>query len=187
MINKLILAVVFSWLFAASFTVGSQTQSNSTKTTHEQIGKDVYVIGVAVKTTNQNGQSSKDIEALWLKFWNENVQKQIPNKVSDDIYAIYFDYETDFEGNYTTLVGLPTSSLENIPEGFVGITIKASNYQKFVSRGKMPDAVFSTWLEIWHNKELNSKRSYKADFTIHGKKYYDGDNAEVETFISLRQ
>ena len=80
---------------------------------------------------------------------------------------------------------LQVNSLKNIPKGFVGITIEKAEYQKFVSKGKMPDAVFNTWLEIWQNKTLN--RSYKFDFTIHGKKYYDGENAEVETFISVKQ
>ena len=49
----------------------------------------------------------------------------------------------------------------------------------------MPEAVFNTWMEIWQNKKLN--RAYKADFTIHGEKYYDGDKAEVETFISVKE
>ncbi len=144
-----------------------------------------HVIGIATRTTNENGQSAKDIEELWGRFWGEKIQEQIPNKVTDDIYAIYTDYETDFTGPYTTIVGLPVSSLENIPEGFVGMTIETAMYQKFVSKGKMPEAVFNTWLEIWQNKNLN--RAYKADFTVHSKKYYDGDNAEVETFISLKE
>lgn len=144
-----------------------------------------YIVGISVRTTNQNGQSAKDIEALWGKFWGEEIQKQIPNKLSDDIYAVYTDYETDFNGPYTTIIGLPVSSLKDIPKGFVGITIEKAQYQKFVSKGKMPAAVFNTWLEIWNNKNL--KRAYKADFTVHGKKYYDGDNAEVETFISVKE
>lgn len=67
----------------------------------------------------------------------------------------------------------------------MGITIKKNTYQKFVSKGKMPKAVLATWMEIWQNKDLN--RTYNADFTVHGKKYYDGENAEVETFISVKK
>ncbi|MDQ1090232.1 GyrI-like domain-containing protein [Siphonobacter sp. SORGH_AS_1065] len=146
--------------------------------------QEFYVIGISTRTTNANGQSAKDIEALWGRFWGEDIQKQIPNKVSDDIYAVYTDYETDFTGSYTTLIGLPVRSLETIPKGFVGMTIETSVYQKFISKGKMPEAVFNTWVEIWGNKDL--KRAYKADFTVHGIKYHDGDQAEVETFISLQ-
>lgn len=174
-------------LMLISFTAQSQTHPKTLKTMNNQTIQKFYVIGISTRTTNENGQSAKDIEALWSKFWGEEIQKQIPNKVNDEIYAVYTDYETDFTGAYTTIVGLPVSSLENIPKGFVGMTIETMVYQKFVSKGKMPEAVFNTWLEIWGNKELNLKRAYKADFTIHGKKYYDGDKAEVETFISVKE
>lgn len=145
-----------------------------------------YVIGISTRTTNENGQSANDIEALWGRFWGEDIQKQIPAKISDDIYAVYTDYETDFTGPYTTIIGLVVSSLENIPQGFTGLTIETSVYEQFVSKGKMPEAVFNTWLEIWGNEGLNLKRAYQADFTVHGKKYHDGDQAEVETFISVK-
>lgn len=144
-----------------------------------------YIIGISARTTNANGQSAKDIEALWEKFWGEEIQNQIPNKLSDDIYAVYTNYETDFTGQYDTIIGLPVNSLDHIPAGMLGITIETDMYNKFVSKGKMPETVFNTWLEIWGNKEFNLKRAYKADFTIHDKKYYDGDNAEVETYISV--
>lgn len=180
--NLIISALIFS-----SFAAKSQKQSNKFKTMNNQTIKKFHVIGISTRTTNRNGQSAKDIETLWSKFWSEEIQKQIPNKISDEIYAVYTDYESDFTGCYTTIVGLPVNSLADIPEGFVGITIDASLYQKFVSKGKMPEAVFNTWLEIWGNKELNLKRAYKADFTIHGKKYYDGNKAEVETFISIKE
>ncbi|MEE9362231.1 MAG: GyrI-like domain-containing protein [Cellulophaga sp.] len=143
-----------------------------------------HVIGISIRTTNENGQSAKDLETLWGKFWGDEIEKQIPNKANDNIYAVYTDYETDFTGFYTVIIGLPVSSLENIPEGFVGLTIENDVYQKFESKGKMPEAVLNTWVEIWQNKNLN--RAYKSDFTIHGKKYYDGDNAQVETFISVK-
>ena len=83
------------------------------------------------------------------------------------------------------IIGMPVSSLEQIPEGYEGITIEKDNYKKYVSKGKMPEAVVKTWMEIWEEKTL--KRAYKADFTVHGKKYFDGDKAEVETFISIKE
>ncbi|MBL7710839.1 MAG: effector binding domain-containing protein, partial [Chitinophagaceae bacterium] len=95
-----------------------------------------YVVGITTRTTNANGQSAKDIETLWGRFWGEEIQKQIPNKVSDDIYAVYTDYETDFTGPYTTLIGLAVSSLDNIPKSFTGLSIETTTYQKFVSKGK---------------------------------------------------
>ena len=153
--------------------------------TNNQILQKFYVLGISTRTINANGQSATDIEALWQKFWTEGIQAKIPNKINDEIYAVYTDYETDFTGEYTTTVGSAVSSLDHIPEGFTGIVIETSSYQKIVSKGKMPEAIFNTWLEIWASKELNAQRAYKADFTIHGEKYDDSDQAEVETYISI--
>ena len=169
-----------------SFTAQSQIQTKTYEEMNNQTIQKFYIVGISTRTTNENGQSAKDIEALWGKFWGEEIQNKIPNKVNNDIYAVYTDYETDYTGAFTTIIGLPVSSLENIPKGFIGITIETAVYDKFISKGKMPEAVFNTWLEIWGNSELNLKRAYKVDFTIHGKKYYDGNNAEVETFISVK-
>lgn len=175
-------------MFAASLLSSFTTiaQIKKSKTMKSQIIEEFKIIGISIRTTNKNGQSAKDIETLWEKFWGEKIQEQIPNKLNEDIYAVYTDYETDFDGAYTTIIGLPVSSLNNVPKGFVGITIRKTKYQKFVSKGKMPEAVVNTWMKIWGNKELNQARAYKADFTIHGKKYYDGNNAEVTTFISVK-
>lgn len=152
---------------------------------HQTIQK-FHVIGISTRTTNANGQAAMDLEKLWTEYWTVKKNVIIPDQISDDIYAIYTDYESDYTGFYTTIIGVPASSLDNIPEGFVGITIETDVYKKFVSKGKMPDAVFNTWLEIWGDEKLNKERAYRADFTIHGQKYYDGDNAEVETFLSIK-
>lgn len=144
------------------------------------------IIGITTTTINTNGQSAIDIEALWLKFWGEEIQNQIPNKISDAIYAVYTDYETDYTGPYSTIIGLSVSTLDQIPDGMVGLTIETANYHKMVSKGKMPEAIGQTWLDIWADKALDAKRAYKADFTVHGEKYYHGDNAEVETYLSVK-
>ena len=39
------------------------------------------VIGISVRTTNENNQAAIDIAALWGKFMNENVLNAIPKKV----------------------------------------------------------------------------------------------------------
>lgn len=45
-----------------------------------------YVSGISVRTINQNGQSEKDMTALWNRFLNEHVFREFWNPVSDDIY-----------------------------------------------------------------------------------------------------
>ena len=182
------MGILYKLMLLACTVISCSTQfkneRDTAKMNHQTIGR-FYVIGISVRTTNANGQSSKDIEAVWQRFWGENIKDKIGGKTSDEIYAVYTDYETDHTGPYTTIIGVPVQTLDKIPEGFVGITIETDLYRKFVSKGKMPEAVFNTWLEIWQNKHLN--RAYRADFTVHGQQYYDGENAIVETFISVKE
>ena len=148
-----------------------------------QVIEQFQVVGISVRTTNANGQAMKDIEALWTRFWGEEIQNQVPNKISDDIYAIYTDYESNYTGAYTMIIGMAVSSLDNIPAGYKGITIPKATYQKFVSKGKMPEAIVKTWMDIWQ-KDDTLNRAYQTDFTVHGPKYFAGDKAEVATFLS---
>lgn len=172
-------------MLTASLLFSLKAESQTKNTMNKQTIQRFNVIGISVRTTNEDGQSTKDIEALWGRFWSEEIPRQIPNNVNNDIYSVYTDYETDVNGPYTVIIGLPVSSLENIPKDFIGVTIEKDKYEKFVSKGKMPEAVLQTWMDIWQDKDL--KRTYNSDFTIHGIKYYGGDNAEVETFISVTE
>ena len=141
------------------------------------------VIGIAIRTTNQDGQSQKDIGQLWQNFFQNNILDQIPNKVSSDIYCIYTDYESDANGAYTTLLGCKVSSLDNIPDGMVGKNIPETAYRLYKSSGKIPEAVLNTWFHIWQSL-IN--RLYLADFDVYGQKSADPNNAEVETYLSVQ-
>jgi len=63
------------------------------------------IVGISVRTTNQNGQAMQDIGNLWQRFFSEQLLAKIPNKVSDAIYSIYTDYQKDYTEPYTCIVG----------------------------------------------------------------------------------
>jgi len=92
-----------------------------------------HVIGLFVRTTNVNNKALKDIGELFGNFVSENISEKIPSKISDDIYCVYTDYESDFNGPYTTVIGCKVSSLTDIPTGLTGITIPESKYQVYKS------------------------------------------------------
>lgn len=142
------------------------------------------VVGIGARISNAGDSAGKEVEALWGKFWGDDIRSKVPNSISDDIYAVYTDYESDHTGAYNLIIGLSVSSTNDIPKGFTSVVIEADVYKKYISKGKMPEAVLNTWFEIWADKDLN--RAYRADFTVHGEKYFDGDKAEVETFISIK-
>ena len=142
------------------------------------------VIGISIRTTNEDGQSGKDIPALWNKFMTEEIQGKIPNKVSEDLFCIYTDYEKDHTKPYTTILGCKVESLDNIPEDMVGKTIESADYEELIAKGNLSDGiVYNKWLEIW-NSDLN--RSFTADFEIYGSKTQNPENAEVDIYIALQ-
>lgn len=141
------------------------------------------VVGIAVKTTNQNGQAQKDISELWQKFFSNNISNRVPNKVSDDIYCVYTDYESDVNGAYTTILGYKVTTLESVPEGLIGKSIPKATYQLYRSKGELPQSVLATWGHIW---QTLIKRRYLADFDVYGQQSQDPSYAEVETYLSVQ-
>ena len=142
------------------------------------------VIGISVRTTNENGQSGKDIPALWNKFMTEGIQQKIPGKISEDIFCIYTDYEKDHTKPYTTILGCKVESLDNIPENMVGKTIESADYEELIAKGNLSEGiVYSKWLEIWNS---NLDRVFTADFEVYGEKVQNPENAEVDIYIAIR-
>lgn len=141
------------------------------------------VIGIAVRTTNENGQSAKDIGNLWAKFMTENIADKIPNKADTSLYCIYTDYEKDFTKPYTALIGYKVENLNEIPEGLTGMSIPGAEYAKFTAKGKdMQKMVGDAWYTIW-NTVL--PRKYTADFEVYSEKAYHPEAAEVDIYVSV--
>ena len=146
--------------------------------------KSFKVIGVSVRTTNENGQSANDIQALWDEFMSEGVANKIPNKIDGEILSIYTNYESDHTKPYDTILGCRVSSLEEIPEGMIGQSFEGGNYGEFISKGDLSQGiVYTTWTEIWE-KDLD--REFTADFEVYGEKAQNPIDAQVNIYIALR-
>ncbi len=133
------------------------------------------------KTTNEDGQSNVACGNLWQKFETENFIERIPNKLSDEIYAVYFDYEGDYTKPFSYFIGCMVDPDTPISNDMKTITIPEDNYVNIISKGKMPDCVANSWKEIWSSK---IDRAYKYDFEIYDERSKDWSNAEVEIFVS---
>ena len=141
------------------------------------------VIGISVRTTNQNGQSAQDIGALWNTFMTNGILDKIPNKVDNTIYSIYTEYESDHTKPYTTILGCIVENLDQIPEGMVGKRFEGGSYLKITANGDLTKGlVAGEWMKIW---ESDMKRVYTADFEVYGEKAQDPTNAEVDFLIAV--
>jgi predicted DNA-binding transcriptional regulator YafY len=142
------------------------------------------VIGISIRTTNENGRAAKEIAELWGRFMNENVLGAIPNKIDGTIYSLYTDYEGDHTQPYSVILGCRVSGLDNIPQGMVGRTFDGGNYVKITARGDLTKGlIVNEWSKIW---EMDLDRAFTADFEVFGEKASDPADAEIDFMIAVK-
>lgn len=142
-----------------------------------------HIIGIAVRTTNENQQALTDIQALWNKFMSENILNQIPNKVDSAVYSLYTNYESDHTKPYTTLLGCRVQHLENIPEDMTGQSFEGGDYVKLTAKGDVTKGmVGNKWGEIW---QMDLDRKYTADFELYAENQQDPTDIVVDFYIAI--
>lgn len=141
------------------------------------------VIGIAIKTTNENGQAAKELAELWDKFISENIAADIPHKLDSTVYSLYTDYEGDHTQPYTAILGCKVAHLDDIPSGMVGKAFPGGNYVKTSAQGDlMKGLIVDAWSKIW---KMELDRAYSVDFEVFGEKAQNPANAEIDFFVSV--
>ncbi|MGY5352940.1 GyrI-like domain-containing protein [Wenyingzhuangia sp. IMCC45533] len=148
------------------------------------ISKDeLILVGLEIRTTNENGKAAKDIPDLWRRFIKEDFKDKIPNKLNDTIYALYYDYQGDFTKPYSMLLGYQVTSLDDIPSNLTVKLIPKAEYFKFTAKGNlMEDAVFNTWKTIW---QTDIKRAYTYDLEVYDDRASNPIDGEADILISI--
>ncbi|QSB29208.1 GyrI-like domain-containing protein [Flavobacterium sp. CLA17] len=142
------------------------------------------VIGISVRTTNQNNQAGKDIADLWNRFMNDKISEAIPNKIDNTVYSIYTDYESDHTKPYTTILGCRVENLNDIPNGMIGKSFDGGNYVKLSAKGDLSkDLIINKWLEIW---QMDLERVFTADFEVFSEKAQNPTDAEIDFLIAVK-
>lgn len=135
------------------------------------------------KTTNVNGQSGIDCGNLWQKFEKENFAERVPDKLSEEIYAVYFDYEGDHTKPFSYFIGCKVKSETSAPKGMDSLLIPAATYSRISAKGQMPDCIVNAWKDIWASK---IDRTFSCDFEIYDERSKDWSDAEVEICVSVK-
>lgn len=133
-----------------------------------------HIIGRADRTSNtlEADFITARIPAAWESFINDDLTALIPHQRKEGVLlAIYTDYESDYTGEYTHIIGAEVSELSAIPEGMVGLTVPPAHYLVFRASGEMPDAVFKAWQAVWDYFSQPSvyQRAYTADYEHYGE------------------
>jgi predicted transcriptional regulator YdeE len=129
------------------------------------------VAGRAARTTNvleMGGEGS--IPKLWSQL----------GRVEGDITAVYYDYESDKDGEYSYILGTKVSPAEEIPPDMVSREVAKGDYSKFSGSGpNAAETVIKLWQEIWANEKTGLRRAYKTDFEVYHP------NGVVDIYIGM--
>ncbi len=124
----------------------------------------MYIVGITMRTDNT--RAHEDIPAHWGKWIEGAWNAKIKNTVDNEIVAVYYDYDSDYTGPYSFVLGRRVASLDAVPEGAVALTIPSGTYGKVVAQGPMPAGLVKTWQQIWQD-DADTPRAYTYDFEIY--------------------
>lgn len=144
--------------------------------------KKMFFIGVPIETSNENGRFHQDVPPLWDRFFREEMAEKIPNRINQDLLAVYTHYHGDYTKPFTYLIGCEVKNLNTIPQGMKGVEIEAAPYAVFTAKGEFPQSMMKTWQAIWNSPV---KRSYTTDFEQYRSDFNPQESPEVNIHIAI--
>jgi len=147
------------------------------------------VIGIEARTNNAKEATADGIIGrLWHRFIDDAMADRIPDKSDSNLYAVYSDYASDHNGEYTFTVGAPVKAKTAAPAGMVLKDIPAGRYAVITTqKGPFPKVIPEAWLEIFKfEDEGKLNRSYRTDFELYNERALDPQNGQVDIYIGLK-
>ena len=109
------------------------------------------------------------IAKQWQRVMSEKLIERIPNRADSNIIAVYTDYESDANGEYTFLIGAKVTSADSVPEGMIAKQVPAARYAIFTSKkGPVWEVVPKIWQRTWStlSSEMGGEKSFVAPSKI---------------------
>lgn len=129
--------------------------------THE-LDAPLTILGRELRTSNDEAMQSTP--PFWGEFEATGLLTQIPNRLADDVYAVYTNFANEGVGNtgtYSMIIGCAVQAGE-FAEGLISVTIPALPRVLFPLEHGRFDLVGAMWQEIWAMSDL--KQTFVADF-----------------------
>lgn len=126
-------------------------------------GTDIVVVGLGVRTSFAN--AATDIPALWQRVMREGALEKVKRRSGDgDVYAVYTNYESDYRGAYTMVIGVAVDPEAPTPAGMERVVIPAGGYAAVRAVGAPAEAIWGAWRFFWEAWPRRGERRYAADF-----------------------
>jgi predicted transcriptional regulator YdeE len=147
------------------------------------------VIGIEARTNNAKESTPNGIiPKQWQRFFSEDIPARIPNKTEPNFYAVYSDYASDHNGEYTYLVGAAVKEGTAAPTGMVVKRVPAGQYAVFTTEvGPFAKVVPAAWQRIFKLEEEGKlKRAYMTDFEVYDQRAQNPQNAQIDIYVGLK-
>jgi predicted transcriptional regulator YdeE len=148
------------------------------------------VIGIAARTNNAREMTADGvIGKQWGRISQEGLLGKIPNKADQNIVAVYTDYASDHNGEYTFLLGARVTSDSDVPVGMVAKKIPAGKFAVFTTdKGPAPQVVPAAWMKInsLPQSAVAGDRVYAADYEIYDERAMNPQSAQVDIYIGIK-
>ena len=148
------------------------------------------VMGIAIRTSNAEQMTEvRPIGKQWERLFREGVRGAIPNRADGNILAVYSEYASDKDGEYTYLLGARVTKVENVPAGMTVKKVLAGKYAVFTSeRGPVQKVVVEMWRRVWATPKnvLGGERSYKTDFEVYDQRAQNPADSVVDLHVSVK-
>jgi predicted transcriptional regulator YdeE len=165
-----------------------ETDTNPNPRAVEQDG--FTMVGIAVRTSNaEQGTPERPIGKQWERLFKDGVLAAIPNKADLDIVALYTEYASDKDGEYTHVLGARVTKVESVPAGMVAKNVPAGRYALFTSeRGAVQKVVVDMWQKVWATPKsaLGGDRTYKSDYEVYDQRAQNPADAVVDLYVAVR-
>jgi predicted transcriptional regulator YdeE len=184
------LAVIMAAMAVCLMVASSESKKETDMTPRIVQQKGFTVVGIAMRTSNAAQITPESpIGKQWERLFKEGVLAAIPNKLDGTIVALYTEYASDKDGEYSYVLGARVRKVESIPEGMVAKSVPAGRYAVFTSpSGPVQKVVVETWQRVWATPKsaLGGDRAYKADFEVYDQRAQNPADAVVDVYIGIR-
>lgn len=153
---------------------------------------DTQLLGIKVRTSYQNETNplTSEIALCVQRYWQEGVADKLPNRVNPGrLFAAYFEYESDYTGEYSYFLGEEVSSVEEVPDGLSSLVVPAGAYTKFTTMpAPIPHVIMDAWQKIWQldASELGGERKYAVDFEIYDERALNPMAAVIDVYVGTK-
>jgi predicted transcriptional regulator YdeE len=142
----------------------------------------ITVAGISIRTSN--AKAFEEIPLLWKTFFEKQILSAVPDKVNDDIYAVYTEYDRIpqnaddiYSLSYTFIIGAAVNRTDRLPSTLVSTIVPASKRAVFPIEQAKPELVGAEWQKIWQMQDL--LRAFAPDY-----EHYSA-NGDINILVSL--